>query len=126
MHYIIFKVSTAAVNKNPGVHLDFFIFKFILLKEPDLRRRIPASVSYPMITYKCFDRNCKSAMRRGAGYNMFKLLFENGVFVNPVISPAVPAGLQLLRTSYMSTHTDSQIEQVIEIFKKVGKELEVI
>jgi 8-amino-7-oxononanoate synthase len=56
----------------------------------------------------------------------WKLLFENGVFVNPVISPAVSAGHQLLRTSYMATHTDEQLDRVIEIFKKVGKEVGLI
>jgi 8-amino-7-oxononanoate synthase len=56
----------------------------------------------------------------------WKLLFENGVFVNPVISPAVPVGRQLLRTSYMATHTDDQIEQVLTIFESVGKQLGLI
>ncbi len=51
----------------------------------------------------------------------WRLLFENGVFVNPVISPAVPPGMQLLRTSYMATHTDEQLERVLEVFYKVGK-----
>lgn len=56
----------------------------------------------------------------------WRLLFENGVFVNPVISPAVSPGRQLLRTSYMATHTDEQLERVLEIFHKVGKELKLI
>ncbi len=56
----------------------------------------------------------------------WKAMFENGVFVNPVISPAVPPGMQLLRTSYMATHTDAQLDRVLEVFAKVGKELGVI
>lgn len=56
----------------------------------------------------------------------WKKLFENGVFVNPVISPATPPGRQLLRTSYMATHTDEQLDQVLVIFEKVGKELGLI
>ncbi len=56
----------------------------------------------------------------------WKLLFENGVFVNPVISPAVSKGRQLLRTSYMATHTDEQLDQVLETFKKVGIQLGLI
>ena len=56
----------------------------------------------------------------------WKLLFENGVFVNPVISPAVTPGHQLLRTSYMATHTDEQMDQVLSVFEKVGKELGLI
>lgn len=56
----------------------------------------------------------------------WKMLFENGVFVNPVISPAVSPGRQLLRTSYMATHTDEQLERVLEVFNKVGNELGLI
>jgi 7-keto-8-aminopelargonate synthetase-like enzyme len=56
----------------------------------------------------------------------WKLLFENGVFVNPVLSPAVPTGMQLLRTSYMATHTDEQLERVLETFRKVGRQLGLI
>jgi 8-amino-7-oxononanoate synthase len=56
----------------------------------------------------------------------WKSLFEKGVFVNPVISPAVSPGRQLLRTSYMATHTDEQLEQVLETFKEVGEQLGLI
>src|SRR5690606_16473689 len=48
----------------------------------------------------------------------WKMLFEQGVFVNPVLSPAGPAGRQLLRTSYMATHTDEQLDRVAEIVEK--------
>ena len=57
---------------------------------------------------------------------MWKTLFDEGVFVNPVISPAVAPGHQLLRTSYMATHTNDQLDKVLEIFEKVGKRLGVI
>ncbi len=56
----------------------------------------------------------------------WRMLFENGVFVNPVISPAVSTGHQLLRTSYMATHTDDQLDRVLEIFEKVGKAVGLI
>jgi len=59
-------------------------------------------------------------------FQTWKGLFEKGVFVNPVISPAVPQGMQLLRTSYMATHTNEQIDRVLEIFHSVGKTLGVI
>jgi 8-amino-7-oxononanoate synthase len=57
---------------------------------------------------------------------VWKALFDAGVFVNPVISPAVPEGRQLLRTSYMATHTDAQMSRVLEIFEKVGKQVGLI
>jgi 8-amino-7-oxononanoate synthase len=57
---------------------------------------------------------------------IWKELFDAGIFVNPVISPAVPEGSQLLRTSYMATHTDEQLDRVLETFAKVGKEVGLI
>jgi 8-amino-7-oxononanoate synthase len=59
-------------------------------------------------------------------YEMCRRLFENGVFVNAVISPAVPPGRELLRTSYMATHTEGQLNRVLEAFQKVGKEMGLI
>jgi len=56
----------------------------------------------------------------------WKTLFSNGVFVNPVVCPAVSQGHQLLRTSYMATHTDAQMDFVLETFQRVGKELGII
>jgi 7-keto-8-aminopelargonate synthetase-like enzyme len=53
-------------------------------------------------------------------------LFNAGVFVNPVLKPAVPQGRQLLRTSYMATHTRDQLDQVLETFAAVGKKVGVI
>jgi len=57
---------------------------------------------------------------------MAKRLMEEGVFVNPVVTPAAPPGRALIRTSYTATHTDAQMDFVLEKFHKVGKELGVI
>lgn len=59
-------------------------------------------------------------------FKMRKILFENGVFSNPFISPAVPKGKAVIRTSYMATHTTEQLDRVLEIFEKVGKQLGII
>ncbi len=56
----------------------------------------------------------------------WKALFEAGVYCNPVLPPAVPPDLTLLRTSYMATHTDEQLERVLAIFAQVGKHLGII
>lgn len=53
---------------------------------------------------------------------IWKSLFDNGVYTNPVLPPAVPPSKSLLRTSYMATHTDAQIERVLDVFEKVGQE----
>ncbi len=57
---------------------------------------------------------------------IWKAMFEAGVYVNMVVSPAVPEGKQLLRTSYMATHTDAQLSKVLEIFSQVGKQVGII
>ena len=59
-------------------------------------------------------------------FKVWRDLFDNGVFVNPVISPATAPGRQLLRTSYMATHTKPQMVKVLEVFEKVGKENRLI
>lgn len=59
-------------------------------------------------------------------FTMWRALFDAGVFVNPVIAPGVPPKQQLLRTSYMATHTEEQLDQVLEIFGAVGKAVGVI
>lgn len=55
-------------------------------------------------------------------FAFWKMLFESGVFANPVISPATPPGRALIRTSYMSTHTDDDISIVLEAFARCAKE----
>lgn len=56
----------------------------------------------------------------------WKALFEAGVFVNPVLVPATAPGRQLLRTSYMATHTDEQLDRVLSTFESVGKQFGLI
>ncbi|MBN1480363.1 aminotransferase class I/II-fold pyridoxal phosphate-dependent enzyme [candidate division KSB1 bacterium] len=59
-------------------------------------------------------------------FEFWRLLFENGVVCNPVISPAVPPGMGLLRTSYMATHTDEELDRVLDTFEKVGRTIGII
>ena len=53
-------------------------------------------------------------------------LFDAGVFVNAFISPCVPNGMQMLRTSYMATHEDRHLNKILETFGTIGKKLGVI
>lgn len=48
-----------------------------------------------------------------------KLLLERGVYVNPVVSPATPKGMALLRTSYTATHTKEQMDRAMAAIKEV-------
>ena len=66
---------------------------------------------------------CRSLM---AAFLMCRRLGEEGVFVNPVVSPAVPPGQELIRISLMATHTDGQIDFALDKLGKVGRELDII
>jgi 8-amino-7-oxononanoate synthase len=59
-------------------------------------------------------------------FMFWKALFENGVYANPIVSPAVPPDRSLLRTSYMSIHTDSELDQVLSICKREGQKLGIL
>ena len=53
-------------------------------------------------------------------FQFWKDLFEDGVYVNAVVPPAVPRGQSLVRSSYMASHTDEHLDRILEAFRKVG------
>ncbi len=59
-------------------------------------------------------------------FKMTAKLQQAGVFANPVVSPAVPPGRSMMRTSYMATHTMEQLERSLEAFASVGREMGII
>jgi 8-amino-7-oxononanoate synthase len=59
-------------------------------------------------------------------FNLCRRLHEEGVFVNPVVSPAVAPGQELIRISLMATHTEKQIDFALDKIGKVGKEFGLI
>ena len=59
-------------------------------------------------------------------FQMWKRLGEEGVFINPVVPPAVPPNSCLIRTSFMATHTREQLDFALEKFRLVGKEIKAI
>ena len=56
----------------------------------------------------------------------WRSLYDAGVFVNVFITPAVPPGMQMLRTSYMSTHEDEHLDKILDMFEQIGKKLGVL
>lgn len=67
-----------------------------------------------------FVRDNEKALRVTA------MLLDNGVFVNPVVAPAVPKEDTLIRFSLMATHTFEQVDEAIEKITRAFKELEII
>jgi 8-amino-7-oxononanoate synthase len=107
----------------------------IIEEQPELRARLWRNTHKMLKGYKTLGYDTgtsetpiipvviKDTMKT---YEMCRLLLENGVFVNAVISPAVPQGRELLRTSYMATHTEEQLDKVLAAFEKVGRQVGVI
>ncbi|MBI2794871.1 MAG: pyridoxal phosphate-dependent aminotransferase family protein [Ignavibacteria bacterium] len=56
----------------------------------------------------------------------WRKLYDKGVFVNAFIPPGVPPNLAMLRTSYMATHRDEHLDQILNVFHAVGLELGII
>lgn len=59
-------------------------------------------------------------------FKMWRMLYDAGVFVNVFISPGVPQGRQMMRTSYMATHEDEHLNKILDIFSDVGKKVGLI
>ena len=56
----------------------------------------------------------------------WKELYDAGVFVNVFISPGVPQGMQMMRTSFMATHEKHHLDRILEICGDIGKKIGVI
>ena len=59
-------------------------------------------------------------------FKMWRLLYDSGVFVNVFISPGVPEGRQMMRTSYMATHEKEHLDEIMHTFEEVGKQVGLI
>jgi 8-amino-7-oxononanoate synthase len=59
-------------------------------------------------------------------FTFWKALTEAGLFTNPIVSPAVPPGGALIRTSYTATHTDQQLDRVLQTFHEIGRRFGII
>ena len=55
-----------------------------------------------------------------------RMLLDDGIFVNPVVSPAVPPQDTLIRISFMSTHTREQVDELLEKVEKNFRLLNII
>jgi len=59
-------------------------------------------------------------------FMLWKATRDMGIFTNPVIHPAVPHGQALIRTSYSATHTDEELDYVLDSFQKAGRALGIL
>ncbi|OIO72593.1 MAG: 8-amino-7-oxononanoate synthase [Elusimicrobia bacterium CG1_02_37_114] len=107
----------------------------IIEQEPELRQRLWKNTRKMLSGFKSLGFNTRDSetpiipITVGddmKAFQMCQMLFDEGVFASPVVSPAVPEGEALIRTSYMAIHTDKHLDRVLNAFEKVGKQLGVI
>ncbi|MEE4270107.1 MAG: aminotransferase class I/II-fold pyridoxal phosphate-dependent enzyme [Thermoanaerobaculales bacterium] len=107
----------------------------ILQREPERRERLWEHTLYMQreFTTLGFDTGDSASpvipLVVGEDLKAFQMtmrLQQEGVFVNPVVSPAVPPGRAMIRTSYMATHTREHLDGALEAIAKVGREIGVI
>lgn len=107
----------------------------IIEREPERRKRLWENTNYMKREFDGlgFD-TCGSAspvIPLAIGddmdaYQMTVKLQEAGVFANPVVSPAVPHGQAMIRTSYMASHNREHLDFALEAFARIGRELGII
>ena len=107
----------------------------IIEREPERRQRLWEHTDYMKREFSTMGYDTGNSASPviplvvGEDMTAFKMTFrlqEEGVFANPVVSPGVPEGRALMRTSYMATHTRDHLDSALDVFRKVGRELGII
>lgn len=107
----------------------------IMEEEPERIERLWEITNYMLKEFKAMGYNtgtsCTPVIPLHVGsmevaFKLWKRLGEEGVFINPVVPPAVPPNSCLIRCSFMATHTNEQLDFALEKFRQLGKEIGVI
>ena len=102
----------------------------ILREQPELPARLHALSMYMRSGLKSRGiaiRDSETPIIPIYTYDVFttletaKALYDEGVYVNPVLPPATPATECLLRTSYMATHTEALLDEALDVIERVVK-----
>lgn len=102
----------------------------ILREQPELPARLHALSMYMRSGLKSRGiaiRDSETPIIPIYTYDVFttletaKELYDEGVYVNPVLPPATPATECLLRTSYMATHTETLLDEALDVIERVVK-----
>jgi 7-keto-8-aminopelargonate synthetase-like enzyme len=107
----------------------------IIISEPERREKLWANTrmmlaGFPALGYK-IGTSATPIIPLHIGDDMKTLFFwkelhQAGVFVNPVLPPAVPPSKSLIRTSYMATHAKEELRRALDIFEEVGMKTGVL
>jgi 7-keto-8-aminopelargonate synthetase-like enzyme len=107
----------------------------VLQDEPRLRERLWVNANRMLREFKAMGYDTGIACTpiiplmigsQEKAFALWKLLMDRGIFANPVLSPAVPEGREMIRTSFSAAHSDAQLDKVLEEFRAAGKMLGLI
>ncbi|MDR2812022.1 MAG: aminotransferase class I/II-fold pyridoxal phosphate-dependent enzyme [Endomicrobium sp.] len=107
----------------------------LIVAEPERRAKLMKTASKMKEEFKSMGYNVNNSQspiipltvgNDLLAFKMWRKLFDEGIFASPVVTPAVPEGQSIIRTSYMSTHTDNHLDFILDKFKKIGKHFGVI
>lgn len=119
----------------PGCVASIIAALDIIEKEPERRARLWKNTNKMKEGFESMGYNTRESAspiipltvgEDMKAYQMWRMLYDEGVFSSPVITPAVPEGQAIIRTSYMATHTDKHLDFILDKFEKVGKALGII
>jgi 8-amino-7-oxononanoate synthase len=107
----------------------------IMEEEPERIAKLWENTNYMLTEFKAMGydtgTSCTPVIPLHVGdmmhaFNMWSRLGEEGVFINPIVPPAVPPNSCLIRCSFMATHTRAQLDMALDKFNIIGKELKII
>ena len=107
----------------------------IMQEEPERIAKLWENTHYMLSEFKAMGYNtgdsCTPVIPLHVGqmmvaFDMWRRLGDEGVFINPVVPPAVPPNSCLIRCSFMATHTREQLDMALEKFRHIGKDLKII
>ncbi len=107
----------------------------VMEREPALRRKVHENADHVRVALQRLGFEVGSARtpivpilvrNQDRMFQFWKELFDAGIFTNPVTTPGVPPGMELIRTSYMATHTRAHLDTAIEVFRTCGRNVGLI
>jgi len=135
--YIKHTARSAIFSAAPAPHVVGAVLKAleILEREPERRKALWENTEYmkDALTSLGFDIGTPQSpvipIKIGPdeiAYEMAVRLQDEGVFANPVVSPAVPEGHAMIRTSYMATHKREHLDTALDALESVARQLGVL
>ena len=101
----------------------------IMQTEPEIFERLQKNVAYIQKGYEAIGLPTIPSQTpiisifvgdEGKTFQLIKEFFEHGVFATPVLFPAVPYGQAMIRTSYMASHTQEDLDHILDVMRELA------